>query len=223
MDHPPRIAAIELTSRCNWDCGFCISTDDNVEKRVEESKRIIDDLPPSIKTIVFVGGEPTLHRGLWLLCAHAKGKGYTTKVHTNGWLVKKWTDDELAVVDVVNLPIGSMDEKTNDAMRNRGAMKMAMKNIDYLTSRSKKVSITTIVTKKNLHSLPALRDYLATKPIVSWKIFKFYPKTGNGNRHREEFEITDKEFDAAVDAIELPNAKTYKIRDFKKFETATFY
>ncbi len=219
----PRIAAIELTSRCNWACGFCVSTDNNVEKSIEESKRIIDGLAPSVRTVVFVGGEPTLHKGLWPLCEYAKSKGYKTKIHTNGWLVKRWTDRELALVDVINLPIDSADEQLNDEMRKEGAMSLTMENIDYLASKGKKVSITTVVTKQNLSALPELRDYLAAKPIVSWKIFKFYPKTGNGSRHRGEFDTTDDEFDAAVRAIDLPHARTYKIRNFKNFETAVFY
>lgn len=219
----PRIAVIELTSRCNWDCRFCVSTDDAVEKTIEEGKRIIDHLPASVATIVFVGGEPTLHEGLWPLCAYAKRKGYKTKVHTNGSHVKIWTDAQLALVDVVNLPIDAIDEETNDAMRNKGAARLAMRNIDYLISKGKKVSVTTVVTRKNRCALHSLRDYLAARPIESWKIFKFYPETGNGRQHRKEFEITDNEFSAAVDGIALPHAKTYKINDFKRFETAIFY
>lgn len=219
----PKIAAIELTSRCNWNCGFCVSTDDDVEKSIEESKKIIDELPSSVKAVVFVGGEPTLHRDLWPLCEYAKQKGYRAKIHTNGWLIKKWSEEQLALVDTINLPIDSVDVEINDSMRNSGALALSMANIDYLTSKGKDVSITTIVTKQNLDSLAALRDYLATKNISSWKIFKFYPDTGNASRHRMEHEITDEEFDSATDEMELENAATYKIKEFKNFSTALFY
>lgn len=219
----PKIAAIELTSRCNWDCGFCVSTDDDVEKSLEDSKKIIDELPESVKVVVFVGGEPTLHRDLWPLCEYAKKKGYKTKIHTNGWLIKKWSDEQLALVDTINLPIDSMNATINDMMRKDGSHSLTMENIDYLESKGKNVSITTVVTKQNISSLPALRDFLATKTITSWKIFKFYPETGNGSRHRDEFLIRDSEFDSAVDGIELENASTYKINEFKNFSTALFY
>lgn len=219
----PKIAAIELTSRCNWNCGFCVSTDDDVEKSAEDCKRIIDGLPPSVKAVVFVGGEPTLHKGLWPLCGYAKKKGYKTKIHTNGWLIKKWSDEQLALVDTINLPLDSMDATVNDSMRKRGALSLTKENIDYLESKKKNVSITTVVTKQNLDSLQKLRDYLTAKNISGWKIFKFHPETGNGHRHKKEFEITDEEFDSAVRGIELENAATYKINEFKNFSTALFY
>lgn len=217
------IAAIELTSRCNLNCGFCVSMDDNVEKTTDEVKTIIDNLPTTIKHVVFIGGEPLLRKDLSELLAHAKARAYQTKVHTNGYLLPAWNDDQLALIDTLNLPLDSHDEKINDAMRAHGSFHVTLRTLDRMKRLGKKVSITTVLTKENYQDTFDLQGLLSRYDhITSWKIFKFHP-TGNGLRSEGRFSIDQETFEKATQGIALPNAKVIPVKDFFSWQTAMFY
>jgi len=217
------IAAIELTSRCNLNCGFCVSMDDNVELPPEKAKAVIDQLAPSIRRVVFIGGEPLLRKDLPELLAYAKAKGYETKVHTNGYLLPAWKDEQLALIDILNLPLDSHQEAVNDRMRANGSFHVTLRTLEHMKRIGKRVSITTVLTKENGMDMPGLRGLLAQHDhITSWKIFKFHP-TGNGSRSVERFSISQEAFDAATQGLSLPYAKVLPVKDFFSWQTAEFY
>ncbi|MBI4149933.1 radical SAM protein [Candidatus Woesearchaeota archaeon] len=217
------IAAIELTSRCNLNCGFCVSMDDNVEMPTQKVKAVIDQLSPSITRVVFIGGEPLLRKDLPELLAYAKAKGHETKVHTNGYLLPAWKEEQLALIDILNVPLDSYKQAVNDTMRAPGSFHVTLRTLDWMRRLGKKISITTVLTKENYADMHGLRDLLAQYDhIVSWKIFKFHP-TGNGERNRERFSISEEIFDAATQDLRLPNAKVFAVKDFFSWQTAEFY
>ena len=217
------IAVIELTSRCNLNCGFCVSTDDNIEKTTEQAKAIIDNLAPSIKRVVFTGGEPLLRKDLPELLLYAKTKGYETKVHTNGYLLPAWKEEQLALIDILNLPIDSYKEEINDAMRAHGSFHVTLRTLEQMKHLGKKVSVTTVVTQENYQDMYGLRYLLASfQNITSWKLFLFNP-TGNGSRNKERFQLSPEDFDLATKDLSLPHVKVIPVKDFFSWKTAEFY
>ena len=73
---------------CNWNCDWC-----SLKDIIYDEKNIIDEeyLPliahtTAIETaVVFLGGEPTIHKkGLYIGCSVAKDAGLKTKIFTNG-------------------------------------------------------------------------------------------------------------------------------------------
>ncbi len=217
------IAVIELTSRCNLNCGFCVSMDDRVEKTTEEAKTIINNLDPSIKRVVFTGGEPLLRKDLPELLLYARQKGYETKVHTNGFLLPAWKDEQLSLIDVVNLPLDSHRPEINDVMRSHGSFHVTLRTLERMRKLGKKVSITTVLTKENWQDMAGLRDLLAAYDnLTTWKIFKFHP-TGNGARNAARFSVREEMFDAATRGLNLPHARVIVVKDFFSWKTAEFY
>ncbi len=197
--------------------------DDNIEKSAEEVRGIIDQLSATIRRVVFMGGEPLLWKDLPELLRYAHEKGYETKVHTNGYLLPAWSDAQLGLIDILNIPLDSHRPDGNDTMRAAGSFHVTQKTLVRMRNIGKKVSITTVLTRENLHDMNGLQDLLAMHDhLTSWKIFKFHP-TGNGSRAKDRFSISQEEFEAATEGLELPHAKVIPVKDFFSWQTAEFY
>ncbi len=195
-----------LGSKCNMDCKFCLSREKDLSP-----ERIIRELLSARGTVVFTGGEPLAYSYLGEVLKFAKSLGLKTKVHTNGILLK--SVDYTDYIDVINLPLDG-PKKIHDSMRYDGHFDIVMHIFDEF--KDKEFSITTVLTKKNIEYIDELFDIvdsLAAKvKISSWKIFKFKP-VGRGMKYREEFEISDEEFEEAITHYRFIGTKVFFIKD----------
>ncbi|MBI1971141.1 radical SAM protein [Candidatus Woesearchaeota archaeon] len=214
------IAAIEVTSRCNAYCDFCVSWHDHVEKSLDEVQEIIDRLPTTITTVVFIGGEVLIWKDLFSALSYAKTKGYRTKIHTNGLLLPTIPDEKLALIDVVNLPLDAVSEEYH--LRKKQPLELLRKNLDRMAQLDKGVSITTVVTRQNVHLLFDVQEFLSHYPIQSWKVFKFTPH-GLGKENEHHLSVSDEEFERATEGLRLPTGKVYKIKNFFGMKESLFF
>ena len=76
---------VELTVRCNLRCHFCDNEIRNLYRdiRVEDFRRIVDQLQPGTRMGLHGLGEPTLHKNLVELVAYAKARGMYVYFNTN--------------------------------------------------------------------------------------------------------------------------------------------
>ena len=82
---------LELTNRCNLACTHCYAESGPHPARADvlttaDFRRLLDEgAEIGCRAVQFIGGEPTLHRGLPELIAHARAGGYEhVEVYTNG-------------------------------------------------------------------------------------------------------------------------------------------
>lgn len=76
-----------INRACNARCRFCFATFDDVPGQLStaDALAVIDALADAgVEKLAFAEGEPTLHRGLGSLVAHARSRGLVTSVVTNG-------------------------------------------------------------------------------------------------------------------------------------------
>jgi len=91
----PMMAMVEVTNRCNMDCPVCFSDANNPSHDVPfaEVCRRLERLLAVTGTPVPIqlsGGEPTLHRDLTAIVAHARRLGYrNVELITNGIRVRR--------------------------------------------------------------------------------------------------------------------------------------
>lgn len=89
----PREIQIEVTNRCNLDCGMCPRTRWGmplVDMTPEVYARVLDRLPSDVLTITLTGwGEPLLHPGFFDMVRAAKSRFPAARVRftTNGTLL----------------------------------------------------------------------------------------------------------------------------------------
>ena len=116
IDYPGKISSVLFLSGCNFDCPYCHNPalakgspllsppvdEETVYDFLESRRNFLDG-------VVISGGEPTLHKGLVVLCEKIKQMGYPVKLDTNGsrpQVIKTLADEGL--VDYI-----SMDVKTD--------------------------------------------------------------------------------------------------------------
>ena len=95
----PGYLQFAITNICNADCDFCgfarSKFDPNARQSVTlaEAKRVIDvALKNHIGYLLFVGGEPMVHRDLRAMTRYAAGRGIRPMICTNGGL---WNDENM--------------------------------------------------------------------------------------------------------------------------------
>jgi MoaA/NifB/PqqE/SkfB family radical SAM enzyme len=95
----PGYLQFAITNICNADCGFCgfarSQFDPKARRSVtlDEARRVIDvALKNHIGYLLFVGGEPMVHRDLRAMTRYAAERGIHPMICTNGGL---WTEENL--------------------------------------------------------------------------------------------------------------------------------
>jgi len=94
----PMIGAVAVTTKCNFLCDHCSVRNSpygkyNISKEV--ISKFIDALAkiPSVRVVVFTGGEPTLFMDELLYgIEYAHKKGFVTRLVTNGWFARSYDE-----------------------------------------------------------------------------------------------------------------------------------
>src|ERR1035437_7791796 len=88
-----------ITNICNADCGFCgfarSKFDPKARRSVtlQEAREVIDiAVKNHIGYLLFVGGEPMVHRDIRAMTRYAAGRGIHPMICTNGGL---WNDENM--------------------------------------------------------------------------------------------------------------------------------
>lgn len=122
LDHGgPGYLQFAITNRCNAHCEFCGFAVDKFDARdrksvtLEEAKEAIDVCARNhIGYLLFVGGEPLIHRDLAAMVRHAAERGIRPMICTNGSL---WTDANMREMARNGLSSVIMSVDTHDAAR----------------------------------------------------------------------------------------------------------
>lgn len=114
--------------------------------------------------IIFLGGEPTLYKDLWLAIKKAKELGYNSiTIDTNGYLFNnillKVNPEEL---DYFSFSLDGATRQTNDMLRGKGSYDQCIAGIREAVSRGFSASLIYTVSRTNIHELnmmgPLLKD-----------------------------------------------------------------
>lgn len=176
----PWAVIAHVTYRCNLDCEMCCQHIPELmatlpafpkfpvksagELPVERWKAIIDDVARSFPVLPFFhfsGGEPFLYPGLLELVAHARSRGLSTSVITNGWTLAANAGELVRLgVDRVNVSIDGPEEVHDLVRRMKTSFRRAVTGIRALRDAREKagtsrpfVTINTTVTPRNFARL----------------------------------------------------------------------
>src|SRR5262245_27166070 len=120
-----RLVFWETTSGCNLECIHCRRIDvaaalAKQDMSTEQGMRFIDSLADCAKPIlVFSGGEPLYRKDLFDLARHARNRGITTALATNGTLIDELTANKIVAAGFqrVAISIDGADAETHDRFR----------------------------------------------------------------------------------------------------------
>lgn len=128
LDHGgPGYLQFAITNLCNADCGFCGFARSKLDPKsrrsvtLREAKDVVDlAVKNHIGYLLFVGGEPLVHRDLVEMVRYAAERGLHPMVCTNGAL---WTDDNMRALAAAGLSSVIMSVDAHDVAKheaNRG-------------------------------------------------------------------------------------------------------
>lgn len=166
----------------------------------EENEKILDNLiKDGITDITWTGGEALLYPNLIGLLKRAKQSGINNKLITNGMLLAQ--NDEIKEIcnylDSLTLSIDSTNNETNAELGREINHYDNIKTIlDYVKDKELKLNINTVVSKKNINQLDELGNFLNKYNISSWRVFQFMPLRETAEKNKEQFEISDAEFES---------------------------
>lgn len=131
----PTFLNIEPTTRCNFNCWYCIGRHMvQADIEVDNFAKVLDNFP-TLKAIALVGeGEPLLHKGFFTMADMARERGIRVLMLTNGSafsesVVKKLCESQIAYVSI---SIDSTDPATFAQSRLDGELPRIWDGIERL-------------------------------------------------------------------------------------------
>lgn len=185
----PREVVIEVTSKCNFDCGGCFNKASFAKlERVEYLenayiKKIIDSASEAqVRAIRFTGGEPLLRADIFDLLSYAKGKGLRTLLNTNATCI---TENNVKLidkyVDSVLVSFNGFDSASDMAWTNTiRSFENKLKGLKLLkaSSSSVRIRIGTVLTRFNILNLEKICETVLPLKIPYWEFYRPIIKDG---------------------------------------------
>ena len=128
----PKRIVVELTNICNLHCSYCLRDDDALyhqpanflspeflNKVFSQAREVME-----VTSVVFTGGEPTLHPGFERILEVCEENGLTCSFVTNGWHFEKIWPTVLAHRNSITHIAFSLDgptQQAHDAWRGEGS------------------------------------------------------------------------------------------------------
>ena len=154
----------EVTQKCNYACNFCgewryTGAHSSITR---EQYRLLFDAArlEGLPRICFVGGEPTLFKGLRDLAQDAvniaRMGNMSVHIITNGSTILQQRDLWEVPFDLVKVSIQSLDPEVSKAITGRAFLNRVIEGIDYLQARHIPLLIHYVVTTSSSNSLEQL-------------------------------------------------------------------
>ncbi|MEX6627629.1 viperin family antiviral radical SAM protein [Tenacibaculum salmonis] len=191
-----------LWKACNYKCKFCFGTFNDVKKnnlKTEEAKQVVQKIVDyGFEKITFSGGEPTLCKDLSELLKIAKKGGMTTSIVTNGSMLNyEWLNKNKKYLDWIAISIDSVDLDTNIKSgrfnkKNGFTRDTYIELINLIKDLGFKLKINTVVSNYNKNE--NLTDFINQVKPLRWKIFQALPVEIQNDEFKNDFIITQSEF-----------------------------
>ncbi|MFH1607793.1 MAG: radical SAM/SPASM domain-containing protein [archaeon] len=173
--------AILLTNECNLRCSHC--GNENRERKenelTEEEWFKFTDECSKMNVFVFnaSGGEPFMRKNWYDILNYARKKGIEIGITSNGTLIDEQIAKKLKELDIfiIHLSLDGIEE-VHDSFRNQeGVFKKVLNAIKLLKKYNIPFGVTTAISKKNLHNLDQLKEFIKKNKIQSWEVYFAIP------------------------------------------------
>ncbi len=149
----PLVASLLVTQRCNLDCAYCgRAAADQVELPTAAWLSLIDQLADlGGRRVSITGGEPLMRADLGELLSHARTRGLSVSLNTNGHLVARRND----VVRLAHRVTISLDgpAAVHDGVRGAGSFDAVVAAADLVRANGQPLTFYTVLSRDNLDCL----------------------------------------------------------------------
>lgn len=216
-------ASIQITSRCNLDCGFCFRRLNLPETDTPTIKKIIKKLKNvGVKTIIITGGEPLLRDDIVEIFHFIKKHKLQSVLQTNGLLLKGKIEQLAPFLDWVSLSLDGDNERAVAKMRGfRDHFRQIIEILHFIKEKYKiKIKVGTIVTKVNYRHIKNIGRIISGL-AETWKLYQFFPRANCASeKNKKKYFISNPLFNKITGKIikKYPNLNIAKhsIKDYNK-------
>jgi MoaA/NifB/PqqE/SkfB family radical SAM enzyme len=183
--HRPKMISVEVTSRCNLNCPFCLvglqnslpSTEHDLLPRglgnmeMDLYRKIVEDAVAFgiTRMQLHFQGEPLLHKGLPDMVALAKARGLSTQMFTNGLPLTETLADRLldAGLDMLRFSVDGVSEEVYQKNRVGGQFWRVHRNMKTMAEKARarqspiRLEWQIIAMRNNEHEIEAARALAA--------------------------------------------------------------
>lgn len=164
-----RYLELHITHRCNLRCRHCYIEEGGGELGVESVRSILEQFERMQGLRVLIsGGEPLMHSGFFDINALLPEYDLRTVLFTNGTLFSRERVRALSV-DEVQVSVDGLRE-AHDWMRGRGAFSKALNAIRLSRESGIDVSVSTMVTVRNLQDFPEMSRLFRELGVKDWTV-----------------------------------------------------
>ena len=165
----PKVAFLMLTSKCNYNCKFCINerivNKNTISLPTEKWELIISKLHNvGVTDYIFTGGEVLLRDDISSLVnlIYRKYNGNITIITNGSLLTRSIIDDLLPCIKRVIISIDTISKCNEDNQVKMHNCFLIQDKLKYLSEKyPDKVEIRTVVTKDNINSLNTIKEYIS--------------------------------------------------------------
>ena len=165
-----------ILTGCNLACRHCyINPEQHGTATVsrEQLEKWLELFHDKLKStnVIFLGGEPTMHRDLPHAISYARKLGYhSVTVDTNGFLFHDFLDRvDPADLDFLSFSLDGPDPEINDYLRGKGVFKKCTENLQAAVARGFNTSLIYTVSRFNIDHLHKMVPLLA-----GWGVKRFF-------------------------------------------------
>lgn len=159
----PVTAHFAVTHRCPLGCRTCYNGSGTArpdELSADGAKAVLDTLSEmGVFTVAFGGGEPLARPDIFQLAEHARARGLTPTMTTNGYHVDEATARRCRVFDHIHVSLDGVGQ-TYRAVRGVDAFHHADRAIRLLRRQRIPIGVNCVVSRANFDHLDELARYL---------------------------------------------------------------
>lgn len=189
----PIMLCVEVITECNLNCRHC-SADANSENNIFPYDKLISIIDTAqkigVKRLVFGGGEPLLYEQLFNVFEYALEQGFRVSFVTNGTLVSEMIDRFSKMLEYkhsfeVGVSLDGHTPEIHGYFRPAETFYPAVEAINLLKNKGFNVSVSCVVSKGNIKTIPELLRYLLPFNLYGIRFLPFAP-LGRGRDCIEE-------------------------------------
>ena len=178
----PTFLNIEPTTRCNFNCWYCIGRHMKQEDiDIGNFAKVLDNFP-SVKTIALVGeGEPLMHKDFFTMAHMAKDRGIRVMIISNGSAFSKSVIKQLCEAEIayIGISIDSTDAATFASSRLEGNLPKIWEGIKRLREyrdehgfRYPRIGVKGTLFSHTQHELPAIVEEARRNGVEIFESFQ---------------------------------------------------
>ncbi len=165
-----RYLELQITDRCNLQCRHCyIGEGSHQDLSMNQIQKVFEEFEEiQGLRLLLSGGEPLLHPHFWEINDLLQNDVFRSVLLSNGTLITRERAQKLRVHEV-QISLDGMKEG-HESLRGKGTFEKTIMAIDHLQEANLRVSVATMIHRKNLSEFDQLASLLQSKNIEEWNV-----------------------------------------------------